>query len=313
MKRDFISLNDFSSQELLDLLSLATQVKQDPGQSADFLRGKSFALIFQKPSTRTRVSFETGIYHLGGNSIYLAPDDISLGKREPTADIARTLSRYVNGIVARVFDHQDLLELAKFATVPVINALSDMSHPCQAMADIFTAHEIFGNVKGLKMAYIGDGNNMTNALMVAAAKLGMNMTVATPAGYEPDAAYTAEAKAFAARSGSSLVLTNDPREAARGAHVVYTDTWVSMGQEAETKKRLEIFKGYQVDKGLMALADKKAVFMHCLPAHRGQEVSADVIDGPQSVIFDEAENRLHIQKAIIIFLYTFNINKRGLQ
>lgn len=305
MKKDFISLKDLSSQELANLLNLAKQLKHNPRQASDYLRGKSFALIFQKPSNRTRVSFETGIYHLGGKSIYLAPDDISLGKREPTADIARTLSRYVSGIVARVFHHQDLLDLATYATVPVINALSDKSHPCQAMADMFTVQEVFGRVKGLKIAYIGDGNNMTNALMVAAAKLGMNMAVATPPGYEPDPGYTAAAKEYAARSGASLLLTNDPKEAVRDAHVVYTDTWVSMGQEEETQKRLKTFQGYQVDKNLMMFADKKAVFLHCLPAHRGQEVAADVIDGPQSVVFDQAENRLHIQKAIMISLYTF--------
>lgn len=305
MKRDFISLKDFSSRELENLLSLARQLKHNSCQVSDELRGKTFALIFQKPSNRTRVSFETGIYQLGGKSIYLAPDDISLGKREPTADIARTLSRYVSGIVARVFDHQDLLDLSEYATVPVINALSDQSHPCQAMADMFTIQEVFSKLEGLKMAYIGDGNNMTNSLMLAASKLGMTMAVATPKGYEPDAGYVKAATRHAARSGGAILLTNNPKEAAKGAHVIYTDTWVSMGQEDETEQRLKIFQGYQVDSKLMALADKKAIFMHCLPAHRGQEVSAEVIDGPQSVVFDEAENRLHIQKAIMIFLLMF--------
>ncbi|MBF0387689.1 MAG: ornithine carbamoyltransferase [Candidatus Omnitrophica bacterium] len=305
MKKDFISLRDFTAQELLNLLVLANQVKQNPRQTADFLRGKSFALIFQKPSNRTRVSFETGIFQLGGNSVYLAPDDISLGKREPTEDIARTLSRYVDGIVARVFSHQDILDLAKFASVPVINGLSDLSHPCQAMADMFTIQEKFGSFKGLKMAYIGDGNNMTNSLLIAAAKLGMSMSVATPQGYEASADYVKAARECALKNGGTITLTNSPQEAVKGAQVIYTDTWVSMGQEEETTQRLKDFAGYQVDEKLLALASRDHIFMHCLPAHRGQEVSAAVIDGPRSVVFDEAENRLHMQKAIMIFLYTF--------
>ncbi len=307
MKKDFISLNDFTSQELTRILSLARQIKHRPRSVSGILNGKALALIFQKPSNRTRVSFETGIFQLGGKSIYLAPDDISLGKREPTADIAKTLSRYVDGIVARVFLHQDILDLAAFATVPVINGLSDLSHPCQAMADMFTIQERFGKIKGLTMAYIGDGNNMTNSLMVAAAKFGMNMIVATPDGYGPDANYVTTSREYAAKTGATLVLTKDPKKAVNGAHIVYTDTWVSMGQEDETAKRLKIFQGYQVDKKLMFLADKKSIFMHCLPAHRGQEVSDEVIDGPQSVVFDEAENRLHVQKAVLIYLFSKKI------
>ncbi len=305
MKKDFISLKDFSSSELNELLNLAKQLKHSPRQSADYLRGKSFALIFQKPSNRTRVSFETGIFQLGGNPIYLAPDDISLGKREPTADIARTLSRYVDGIVARVFFHQDILDLAKYSSVPVINGLSDLSHPCQAMADMFTIQEKFNALKGLKMAYVGDGNNMTNSLLIAAAKLGMSISVATPQDYAPDAGYVNAARECAAKTGAMITVTQSPQEAVRGAHVVYTDTWVSMGQEEETEKRLKDFEGYQVDEKLVALADEKFIFMHCLPAHRGQEVSASVIDGERSVVFDEAENRLHMQKAVMIFLFTF--------
>jgi ornithine carbamoyltransferase len=304
MKRDFISLNDFSSAELNDLLSLAGKLKADRALSSGLLKGKSMALIFQKPSNRTRVSFETGIFQLGGNSIYLAPDDISLGKREPTADIARTLSRYVDGIVARVFEHQDILDLAKYATVPVINGLSDLSHPCQVMADMMTIQENFCSFRGLKLAYIGDGNNMTNSLMIAAAKLGINMSVATPRGYEPSPLYVKAAAAAAESTGSKIVLTRSAQEAVAGAHVVYTDTWVSMGQEDETEKRLKDFEGYQVDESLVSLADRKFIFMHCLPAHRGQEVAAGVIDGPHSVVFDEAENRLHMQKAVMTFLYS---------
>ncbi|MBF0594532.1 MAG: ornithine carbamoyltransferase [Candidatus Omnitrophica bacterium] len=305
MKRDFISLKDFSSQELLNLLSLAKQLKHNPRQTSDYLRGKSFALIFQKPSNRTRVSFETGIFQLGGNPIYLAPDDISLGKREPTADIAKTLSRYVDGIVARVFSHRDIVDLATCSTVPVINGLSDRSHPCQAMADMFTIQENFRSFSGLKLAYIGDGNNMTNSLLIASAKLGMSMAVATPMGYEANGDYVKAARECAAKTGAMITLTNSPQEAVLGANVVYTDTWVSMGQEEEAAKRLKDFAGYQVDEKLLSLADKNHIFMHCLPAHRGQEVSGPVIDGPRSVVFDEAENRLHMQKAIMVFLYTF--------
>ncbi|MFH0754447.1 MAG: ornithine carbamoyltransferase [Candidatus Omnitrophota bacterium] len=303
-KRDFIALDDYSSKDIETIIKLARQLKKDPGKNSDLLKGKSIALIFQKPSNRTRVSFETGIFQLGGNAIYLAPDDISLGKREPTADIARTLSRYVGGIVARVFDHQDLIELSRFSTVPVINALSDMLHPCQALADILTVKEKFGAFKGVKMAFIGDGNNMTNSLMITAAKVGMDMVVATPKGYEPDAVYVRKAQDCAKQTGATITLTHDPKAAARGADVLYTDTWVSMGQEEETKERLKDFKGYQIDKKLASLASKDYIFMHCLPAHRGQEVAADVIDGEHSVIFDEAENRLHVQKAVMVFLYT---------
>jgi ornithine carbamoyltransferase len=240
---------------------------------------------------------------LGGNTIYLAPDDISLGKREPTSDIARTLSRYVCGIVARVFAHKDLVELSQYSDVPVINALSELSHPCQALADIMTVQEKFGTLKGLKMAYIGDGNNMVNSLMLACAKVGMDMAVAAPKGYEPSPDYVKKAQACARSTGAKITLTHDPVEAVKEANVLYTDTWISMGQEKETARRLKDFKGYQIDGKLAAKADKGYIFMHCLPAHRGQEVSKDIIDGTHSVIFDEAENRLHVQKAVMVFLY----------
>lgn len=303
-KRDFIALEDYSPEDIESILKLAQQLKKDPHKKSNLLKGKSIALIFQKPSNRTRVSFETGIFQLGGNAIYLAPDDISLGKREPTADIARTLSRYVGGIVARVFDHQDLVELSKFSNVPVINALSDLSHPCQALADILTVKEKFGKLKGIKMAYIGDGNNMSNSLMIAAAKVGMHMFIATPKGYEPNADYVKKVQVSAKVTGARITLTHDPKEAAKGSDVLYTDTWVSMGQEEETKRRLKDFDGYQIDTDLAALASRNHIFMHCLPAHRGQEVSADVIDGKHSVVFDEAENRLHVQKAVMVFLFS---------
>jgi len=305
MKRDFVSLKDFSSAEVRNILSLARQLKHSPSRTGDQLKGKSFALIFQKPSNRTRVSFETGIFQLGGNPIYLGPQDIDLGKREPTADIARTLSRFADGIVARVNFHQDILELAEYATVPVINGLSDQSHPCQALADLQTVEERFGKFNGLKMAYIGDGNNVCNSLILACAKVGMDLAVATPKGYEPSAEYVTLGQAVAKETGAKLVLTSSPQDAARGAHVLYTDTWVSMGQEEETAGRLKDFEGYQIDDKLVKLADKDFIFLHCLPAHRGQEVSESVIDGPHSMIFDQAENRLHAQKAVLIFLYTF--------
>jgi ornithine carbamoyltransferase len=303
-KRDFISLVDYSKGDILEILAMARRLKKSPQKKNKLLKGKSVALIFQKPSNRTRVSFETGIFQLGGNAIYLAPDDISLGKREPTSDIAKTLSRYVGGIVARVFHHKDLLSLAEYATVPVINALSDQSHPCQAMADIMTIQEKFGKFEGLKVAYIGDGNNMTNSLMVASSKVGMSMAVATPKGYEPDIACFKKSAEAAKKLGANITLGNDPAAAIAGAHVIYTDTWISMGQEKETEKRLKDFKDYQIDAKLAARADKKHIFMHCLPAHRGQEVAGEVIDGKHSVIFDEAENRLHAQKAIMVFLYS---------
>ena len=303
-KRDFISIGDNSPQDLEAILELAVQLKKKPGLYSGLLAGKSMAMIFQKPSNRTRVSFETGIFQLGGNAIYLAPDDISLGKREPTADIARTLSCYVGGIIARVFFHRDLVDLARYADVPVINALSDFSHPCQALADILTIKEKFGKLAGLKLAYIGDGNNMTNSLMLACAMTGIHMGVATPAGYEPDELVVTRARALASVTGAKIELTRSPAEAAAGAQVLYTDTWVSMGQESETMKRLKDFKEYCIDHALTAVADKDYIFMHCLPAHRGQEVAEDVIDGSHSVIFDEAENRLHVQKAVMVFLYT---------
>jgi ornithine carbamoyltransferase len=305
MKRDFLSLVDYSPYEITNLLSLAKQIKHNPRQAADYLRGKSLALIFQKPSNRTRVSFETGIHQLGGNAIYLSPEDINLGVREPTADVARTLSRYVNGIVARVFSHNDILELAKYATVPVINGLSDLSHPCQAMADIFTIQEKFPKLKGVRMAYIGDGNNMCNSLLVACAKTGIDLFVATPEGYEPEIRFVEAARIAARFSGSTIMLSHSPKEAVRTAQVIYTDTWVSMGQEEETEKRLRAFAGFQINEALQGEADRSHIFMHCLPAHRGQEVTDGVIDGPHSMVFDQAENRLHIQKAIMIYLYTF--------
>lgn len=304
MKRDFINLAEYSSRDLLLLLDLAERLKKNKGKISGQLRGKTLGLIFQKPSNRTRVSFEVGIHQLGGHGVYLGPDEINLGKREATSDVAQTLSRYVDGIVARTHSHQDIVDLARYSTVPVINGLSDLFHPCQAMADILTIRENFGTLKGLKLAYIGDGNNVCHSLLLACAKFGIDMTVAAPKGYFPSEEIFKSAQGIAHHAKSRVTLTNNPEETVKGAHVIYTDTWVSMGQEAEAKARLKIFKNYQINARLAAGADTNFIFMHCLPAHRGQEVTDDVIDGPHSVIFDQAENRLHAQKAILLFLLT---------
>ncbi len=259
-------------------------------------------MIFEKSSTRTRVSFEAGMTQLGGAAQFLSSRDIQLGRGEPVSDTARVLSRYVNGIMARTFAHQTVLDLATYATIPVVNGLTDLLHPCQALTDYFTMSEKFGNLKGLKLAYVGDGNNMAHSLMYGGPKCGVDVAVATPEGYEPDAGVTANAKADAAAAGTRMLVTNVKEEAVAGAHVVYTDVWASMGQEAEQARRVKDFAGWTVSNALMALAHKDAVFMHCLPAHRGEEVAAEVCDGPRSVIYDEAENRLHVQKAILVTL-----------
>ncbi len=302
MKRDLIDIQDLSRGEINGILDLTVTLKDKKSESNDQLKGKAIALIFQKPSNRTRVSFEVGIWQLGGKCFYLGPDEISLGKRESTSDAAKTLSRYLDGIVARTHSHQDIIDLAKFTSIPVINGLSDVSHPCQALTDIFTIKERFGQFKGVKVAYVGDGNNVCYSLLEACAKVGLNMSIATPKKYGLPASVVKITKKFAAESGAKIEINNLPHEAVKDAHVVYTDTWVSMGQEAEAKKRFKDFKGFQVDSRLVAKADKNYIFMHCLPAHRGQEVTADVIDGKHSVVFDQAENRMHVQKPILIFL-----------
>jgi ornithine carbamoyltransferase len=310
MKRDFINIKDLSPAEIKAILALSAKIKKSKARTSE-LKGKSIGLVFQKPSNRTRVSFEVAVYELGGNCIYLGPDEINLGKRETTSDVAQTLSRYLDGIVARTYTHQDILELAKYSTVPVINGLSDASHPCQALTDIFSIQEKFGKFKGLTMAYVGDGNNVCNSLLMGCSKVGLNINIATPPGeYEVNKDVAARAREFARESGAVIKFTHSPQDAVKGVQVIYADTWVSMGQEDETKKRLETFKNYQVDAKLAGLAAKNHVFMHCLPAHRGEEVTEDVIDGPSSIIFDQAENRLHVQKAILIFLYK-NKTKRG--
>ncbi len=301
--RHFLSILDFSREEILATFQLAKELKdqQKRGVPHKHLEGKALAMIFQKPSARTRVSFEVGMFQLGGHALYLGPNDIQLGKREAVADVARTLSRYVDLIMARVFGHEDILELAEYATVPVINGLTDLLHPCQVMADLFTIEEKLGRREDFKLAFIGDGNNMAHSWLHMAARFGFQLHLAVPEGYDPDPAVVARAKAAGL---SEIELHRDPALAARGADVLYTDVWASMGQEAEAEKRKQAFAGYQVNSDLLAHAKPEAVVMHCLPAHRGEEITEEVLEGPNSVVFDEAENRLHVQKAIMVKLMT---------
>lgn len=302
MKRDLIKLSDYSSAEILALIDSADKLKKIKGIMRQDLRGRSVALVFQKPSNRTRVSFEVGVYELGGHCLYLGPEEINLGKRESTYDVAKTLSRYVHCIVARVYHNKDIMELAQYADVPVINALCDLYHPCQALADIQTIREQLGSFKGLTLSYVGDGNNVFHSLMMACVKVGINVRFAGPKGYGPNLEIVHEAEGFAKKNKCTIELGKDPKEAVKGADVIYSDVWVSMGQEAETSKRIKEFKGYQINKDLVKSAHKDYIFMHCLPAHRGMEVTADIIDGKHSVIFDQAENRLHAQKAVLLKL-----------
>jgi ornithine carbamoyltransferase len=302
-QRHFLSLKDWSREEIELLFEMSAAIKASPESYASALAGRSLAMIFQKPSTRTRVSFEVGMFQLGGQALFLGASDIQLHRGETVADTARVLSRYVHGIMARVFAHQDVLDLARHGSVPVINGLSDLLHPCQALADYFTLRERRGDLAGLKMAYVGDGNNVAHELMFGAVKLGMRFAIGCPKGYEPNPLIHKSAVREAQKMGSPLPqVTSNPREAVAGADAVYTDVWASMGQEAEANERLAAFRGYEVTPEVMAAAAPQAVFMHCLPAHRGEEVAAEVIDGPQSVVFDEAENRLHCQKAILVTL-----------
>jgi ornithine carbamoyltransferase len=308
MKKDFISVSDLSKAEIEKIFGLTAKLKALPAEFNTALKGRTLALIFQKPSNRTRVSFEVGMTQLGGHTIYLGSDEIRLGVREATKDVASVLSRYVDGIVARTFSHKDILELAKYAGVPVINGLSDVFHPCQAMADVYTISEKrlsagqAGKTKNVKLAYVGDGNNVLHSLVQCCSKVGINVSVATPKRYEPDKEIIREAQTEARKNGAAVILTNSPEEAASGADVIYTDVWTSMGQEREYKKRLKAFRAFQVNQRLVSLANKNCLIMHCLPAHRGQEITDDVMDGPNSVVLDQAENRLHVQKAILLEL-----------
>jgi ornithine carbamoyltransferase len=299
---DFLSLRDFAPTEIHHLLELAADLKARPAEFSTALRGKTLAMIFEKPSLRTRVTFDVGIQQLGGFSLYLSPAEISLGKRESIHDVAKNLERMVQGIMIRTFGHQIVEEMAKEASVPIINGLTDYSHPCQAVADFLTIKEVKGRVDGIRLAFVGDGNNVAHSLMFAGALLGAHISIVCPKGYEPKGDATAWSTAQAAKTGGSIVVTNDPVEGVRGADVIYTDVWASMGQEAEAESRRRLFFPYQVNEAMVERAQPDVTFMHCLPAHRGEEVTAGVIDSPRSVVFQEAENRLHAQKAIMLEL-----------
>lgn len=299
MKRDFLMVRDFTTEEIHEAFDVAIDMKKDRRKYAKVLEGDTLALIFEKPSLRTRTSFDVGIQQLGGFSLYLSPNEISLGKRESVHDVAKNLERMVQGIMIRTFGHDIVEGMAKWAKVPIINGLTDYSHPCQAMADFMTIKEVKGDFKGLKLTYVGDGNNVAHSLMDAGARLGVDVTIACPRGYEPNMMAYNQAVEDAKLTGAKIEVTNDPYAGVEDADAVYTDVWASMGQEAEAAQRRKIFMPYQVNEDLMAHAKSDAIFMHCLPAHRGDEVTDGVIDAPYSVVFQEAENRLHAQKAII--------------
>jgi len=301
MKKDFISIADYSRAEIEMIFDLTAELKEKTKRHEEhhLCKGLSMSMIFAKPSARTRISFETGMYQLGGYALYLSPNDIGVGKREAVKDIAQVVSRYNDIIMARLFEHKHMEELAKYATIPVINGLTDYNHPCQIMADIFTVKEHKNNLENLKIVYIGDGNNVANSWINLSAKLPMHLVVCSPSGYEPDQATLN----FANNSGiSTIEILNDPKKAVQDVDVVYTDVWASMGQEEEAAERRRVFMPFQLNSALMGHAKKDALVMHCLPAHRGDEITDDVIDGPQSIVFDEAENRMHVQKAIIVKL-----------
>jgi ornithine carbamoyltransferase len=299
---DFVSIKDYSPEHLHHLLRLAAQIKANPAAYAAALKGKTLAMIFEKPSLRTRVTFDVGIKQLGGFSIYLSPAEINLGKRESLYDVAKNLERMVQAIMIRTFAHEIVERMAEYAGIPVINGLTDYSHPCQAMADYLTISEVKGKLLGLKIAFIGDGNNVANSLLFAGAQLCTHIWVATPPGYEPKTEAVKWARKHALLAGGDCTITNDPLEAASGADVIYTDVWASMGQEDEAETRRKLFLPYQVNAALFAHAKDDAIFMHCLPAHRGEEVTSEVIDSRRSVVFQQAENRLHVQKAIMLEL-----------
>lgn len=301
--RDFLTLADFSREEIWYLLELAKdlKMKQKAGIPHEILKGKTLAMIFQKASTRTRVSFEAAMFHLGGMAMFLSKSELQMGRGEPIEDTARVLARFVDGILIRTYSHQEVLDLAKYADVPVINGLTDDFHPTQALADLLTIWEHKGTIAGLKLAYIGDGNNVAHSLLLAGAIMGMEVTVACPEGYEPNAAVVAKAKELA-ENAQQIRIVREPEEAVKRAQVLYTDVWASMGQEKEAEERRRIFAAYQINQELLSLAEQEAIVLHCLPAHRGEEITAEVIEGPQSVVFDEAENRMHAHKAILAAL-----------
>jgi len=302
--KHFLAIEDLSAKELGDYLALAKKLKAEWKKSGNkpALKNKTLGMVFQKPSLRTRVSFDMAMLHLGGQALYLSPNEIGLGQRESIADVARVLARYVDGIMARVFDHAHVTELAKYSSVPVINGLSNWEHPCQALADVLTIIEHVGKLKGARVVFVGDGNNVARSLMFACALGGANFVCASPRGYELDEKSVTNAGRIAEETGGSVALTESPQEAAKGADVIYADVWASMGQESEAETRKKTFAAYQVNRALVARAKPKAIVMHCLPAHRGLEITDDVMDGPHSVVFDQAENRMHAQKAIVASL-----------
>jgi len=301
--KHFLTLAELSSETVEHILDLAVRLKHEwkSGGNPPYLRNKVLGMVFQKPSLRTRVSFDVAMLQLGGNALYLSPDEIQLGKRESVADVSRVLSRYVDVVMARVFSHHDVVELARYATVPVINGLSDFSHPCQGMADFLTMLEHKGTLAGKTLAFLGDGNNVATSLLFGAALLGMHFSIATPKGYELHPAVWEIGRRLAEHTGAGLLATRDPDEAVGGADVIYTDTWTSMGQEAEAEARRKVFPSYRVDANRLKVAQDDVIVMHCLPAHRGEEITDEVADGPHSVLFDQAENRLHAQKAILVW------------
>ncbi len=300
MLDNFISIHDLTLYQFSKILDISREIKDNPHRFRNKLKGKILAMIFQKPSLRTRMTFEVGMLQLGGEAVYLSPSDIQIGTRETVYDMGKNLERWVDAIMIRTFAHQNVIDLAQACHIPVINALTDLLHPCQAMADFFTLKEKRGDLANFKLAYVGDGNNVCHSLLSAAAKAGSKMSVATPPGYEPDPEIRKQAEEDGKETGAGFSFTNDPSEAVENADAVYTDTWASMGQEKE--KRGEIFAPFQVNKSLMAKAKEGVFFMHCLPAHRGEEVTDDVIDSSQSIVYDQAENRLHIQKVIMLSL-----------
>jgi ornithine carbamoyltransferase len=302
--RSLDSLFHLTREEIEQILKTSELLKFQllRGEEHLLLKGKTLAMIFEKPSTRTRVSFEVGMWQLGGYALYLSTSDLQLGRGETIADTAQVLSRYVGGIMARVFAHQTILDLAKYSRVPVINGLSDFSHPCQGLADLFTIYEKKGRLSGLRLAYVGDGNNVAHSLLYGCSKVGINITLACPKGFEPDPEVVSKAEEEGKKSGCEVRITKDPKEAVKGADIVYTDVWASMGKEKEHEKRMKVFKPYQVNGKLVKEAEEDYIFMHCLPAHRGEEVTDEVADSENSVIFDQAENRLHTQKALLALI-----------
>ena len=302
--RDFLSMDDLTAEEIRAVLERSGDLKRrlHAGESPPVLAGKTLAMIFEKPSLRTRVTFEVGMRQLGGHAIYLSPQDIQLGTRESTPDVARNLSRWVNGVMARTFAHRTVQDLAEYATVPVINGLSDREHPCQILGDLLTIQDHARRLNGVRLGWVGDGNNVCHSLLLGGAKVGLHLAVATPTAYEPANEIISRARSLAAKSGGSISVGHDPNEAVRGVDIIYTDVWVSMGQEATRAERLKAFAGFQVDGALLRAAGPQAKVMHCLPAHRGEEITDEVLDGPRSIVLDQAENRLHAQKGLLAMI-----------